>query len=326
MGTAPAGCRFLPPDSVIAASGKLLMKEVPDMPGENMNAGIAGLPDGAESLLRTVLNLCDFGICLVNRGGDVLLANQTLTDWLQQSTSDWHGRSIWDFIPAAQRPRVRDRIAAFVGGEAPEASIVCQLEIGKQGIPVEFQIFAAESEPDTILAIAFRRIAPEPAPPILDSNTSRTDPLTGLPDRTFLIERLTSQLGRAGLGMSRLAVLFIDIDDFKQVNDRFGHLVGDQVLREAAQRLAVCVRSGDYVARFGGDEFVVLVGGIGGGAVRPIIDRIRAAFLRPFALPEGELTLSVSIGVSEPDSECTTADDLLRVADQAMYAAKREKH
>src|SRR5205823_6037589 len=144
---------------------------------------------------------------------------------------------------------------------------------------------------------------------------NRTDPLTGLPDRTFLMDRLTALISRAGYTRLQLALLFIDVDDFKQVNDRFGHLIGDQVLREVAQRLGACVRSGDHVARFGGDEFVVLVGGIRGN-VRPVRDRIQAAFTRPFAIPDGELKLSVSIGVAEAGPTLATADELLRAADR----------
>jgi diguanylate cyclase (GGDEF)-like protein len=281
----------------------------------------------SESLVRAVADLCDFGVCLADRQGEILLGNQTLASWLRSSPQPhWQGQTIWDLIPEAQRQMARDKIAAVVEGRAAVANFASYLLIGDAHTPCELQARLATSEPSTILAITIRRGSIETSQSHANASASgsRTDPLTGLPDRTYLMERLTSLISRAGFTKSTLALLFIDVDDFKQVNDRFGHLIGDQVLREVAQRLSSCVRAGDHVARFGGDEFVVMVGGIRGN-IRPVSDRIRAAFARPFAMPDGELKLSVSIGIAETSPTLATADELLRAADQAMYAAKREK-
>jgi diguanylate cyclase (GGDEF)-like protein len=280
-----------------------------------------------ESLIQAVANLCDFGVCLVDRDGEILLGNQTLANWLRSSPfASWRGQSIWGLIPEAHRSMARDKIAAVAQGRATVTNFASYLLIGDAHTPCQLQARLAVSEPQKILAITIRRgnIEASLSHASAAASGSRTDPLTGLPDRTFLMDRLTSLISRAGLTKSHLALLFIDVDDFKQVNDRFGHLIGDRVLREVAQRLSSCVRAGDHVARFGGDEFVVMVGGIRGN-VRPVSDRIRAAFARPFALPDGELKLSVSIGVAETSPALATADELLRAADQAMYAAKREK-
>jgi diguanylate cyclase (GGDEF)-like protein len=176
-----------------------------------------------------------------------------------------------------------------------------------------------------MLAITVRRRSVDE--PLANSTQPalRCDPLTGLPDRDALMGRLKSMLDHAAASKQRFAVLFIDVDGFKQVNDRFGHLIGDEVLREVAQRLAACVRSGDHLARFGGDEFVVLVDGIGSssGGVRAVVNRIRAAFKRSFTLPDAKVQMSVSVGVAEPGAVNATAEDLLRAADRAMYEAKR---
>jgi diguanylate cyclase (GGDEF)-like protein len=119
-------------------------------------------------------------------------------------------------------------------------------------------------------------------------------------------------------------VLFVDVDGFKQVNDLYGHLVGDRVLCEVANRLAGCVRAGDHVARFGGDEFVVLLQRVRGrDEIEPVVRRIDAAFQEPIPLPHGEVTLTVSVGAAEALAEGESAEQLINAADRAMYAAKR---
>jgi len=152
----------------------------------------------------------------------------------------------------------------------------------------------------------------------------QTDPLTGLADRAFLMDRLTSLVEGERSRDHQCAVLFVDVDGFKQVNDAHGHLVGDRVLCEVARRLAECVRSDDHVARYGGDEFVVLLEHVSGrGEIQPVVDRIGAAFDRPVELPQGSVRLTVSVGVAKAEPHGQTADQLLDAADRAMYAAKR---
>lgn len=188
----------------------------------------------SESLVRAIADLCDFGVCLVDRQGEILLGNQTLAIWLRSSPQAlWHGQTIWDLIPEAQRQMARDKIAAVVQGRAAVANFASYLLIGEAHTPCELQAQLATSKPSTILAITIRRGSIETSQSHANASASgsRTDPLTGLPDRTYLMERLTSLISRAGFTKSTLALLFIDVDDFKQVNDRFGHLIGDQVLR-----------------------------------------------------------------------------------------------
>jgi diguanylate cyclase (GGDEF)-like protein len=120
------------------------------------------------------------------------------------------------------------------------------------------------------------------------------------------------------------AVLFIDLDNFKQINDRNGHLIGDGVLREVAKRLQSCVRECDHVTRYGGDEFVVLLERVSGLAeVEPVVARIRAALSEPAILSEVRFSLSLSIGVAKSAPHLRSPEDVLAEADRAMYAAKR---
>lgn len=147
------------------------------------------------------------------------------------------------------------------------------------------------------------------------------DPLTGLPNRRLLEDRLEHALAGADRSGCSLAVLFIDLDGFKLVNDRHGHAVGDQVLREAAARFGACVRGADTLARLGGDEFVVLMGSLDHARdAEDMATRLRQALLAPFQVGGGQVVLSASVGIAVASGD--DRRDLLRAADSAMYEAK----
>lgn len=149
------------------------------------------------------------------------------------------------------------------------------------------------------------------------------DPLTGQPNRTLILDRATLMLARARRHQVPTALLFLDLDDFKIINDTLGHRAGDQILVAVAARLAAEVREEDTVGRLGGDEFVLLVEGdsLQGGAQR-VAERILAALRPPFVIADSDqpLTVSASIGIAEGDRG--TAEELLRDADTALYRAK----
>ncbi len=148
------------------------------------------------------------------------------------------------------------------------------------------------------------------------------DPLTELANRALFLDRVAHALARRVRCPTPLAVLFIDIDDFKKVNDSLGHPAGDQLLIVAADRLSVCVRGSDTVARLGGDEFAVLVEDAASPSeVLAIAERVGAALRAPFQIDGTELFVSASIGVA-PAADGDSADELLRNADVAMYYAK----
>jgi diguanylate cyclase (GGDEF)-like protein len=146
------------------------------------------------------------------------------------------------------------------------------------------------------------------------------DPLTGLPNRTLLLDRLGQAQVRAESAGSQVAVLFCDLDSFKTVNDSLGHVAGDELLIAVGARLLGCVRPGDTAARFGGDEFAVLIEDIDGVDVHKLAERILAALEEPFMVRGKEVFLSGSIGIAMGGGSDA---DLLRDADLAMYRAKR---
>lgn len=150
---------------------------------------------------------------------------------------------------------------------------------------------------------------------------SRRDPLTGLYNRTHLEEQLDVALRRTRRGGS-LALLFCDIDDFKSVNDGFGHRVGDLVLMEVADRLQAAIRANDALVRLAGDEFVILAEGAGESEARQLTDRVRDAVGHPILVEGRSIAVSVSIGMKVSDRPCTP-EDLFEGADLAMYAHKR---
>jgi diguanylate cyclase (GGDEF)-like protein len=153
------------------------------------------------------------------------------------------------------------------------------------------------------------------------------DPLTGLANRSALYTAVDAAVGEAEISGRALAILFVDLDGFKQVNDRCGHLDGDEVLREAARRLEAAVRDVDLVARHGGDEFVIVMGGLATAdankLARSLARRIHKQFAQPFPIQGRELEIGASVGFSLYPTDGSSPRELISAADQAMYAQKR---
>ncbi|WP_198650289.1 diguanylate cyclase domain-containing protein [Oceanimonas marisflavi] len=152
------------------------------------------------------------------------------------------------------------------------------------------------------------------------------DRLTGLPSRTLLMDRLQRALSRAQRNQTLMAVFFIDLNGFKQINDTLGHAAGDLLLQAVAGRLLQCVRTEDTVARMGGDEFVIVLEQLEQASDTDIIaDRILDALRQPFDLNERRVSVSGSLGISLYPRNGTDAETLLQHADEAMYQAKRHR-
>lgn len=149
------------------------------------------------------------------------------------------------------------------------------------------------------------------------------DGLTGLPNRILFYDRLNQAIARAHREKEAIAVFFLDLDGFKQINDTLGHDVGDALLREAAQRIQSCVRDSDTVARMGGDEFTVILSNVKSEHSQDrVAQKIIEEVARPFMLNGKKCAVSVSIGIALYPENGETPEQLVKIADAAMYMAK----
>ncbi|WP_113906369.1 sensor domain-containing protein [Aliidiomarina celeris] len=150
------------------------------------------------------------------------------------------------------------------------------------------------------------------------------DSLTGLPNRTLLNDRLYMAVESARRNNTKVTVVYLDLDDFKPVNDQYGHAAGDYLLEAIAERLTACVRRSDTVARIGGDEFVLLLLNESVNGYQVLLQRLQTELMQPVVLEGASMVISSSLGVAHFPTDADTPELLLRYADQAMYAAKQQ--
>ena len=152
------------------------------------------------------------------------------------------------------------------------------------------------------------------------------DVLTGLANRALLLDRLEQAFIRAARSHTSVALLLLDVDNFKSINDRFGHAAGDDLLREVAGRLSDSVRRGDTIGRYGGDEFVIVLPDIDAAAAVTVADRVaqktRVALAAPYTIEGVVLEITASVGIAVYRTAKQSSAELLRQADAAMYRAK----
>ena len=157
------------------------------------------------------------------------------------------------------------------------------------------------------------------------SELATRDALTGLYNRRSLVERIDDAIVRAARRKEYLGVLFLDLDKFKPINDTYGHDVGDELLRQMAQRIKAAVRDSDVVARIGGDEFIVLLEGLANDDdAAKLAEKIVSSTSQLCQIGSHNITASVSIGISMYPQDATTSEELLKEADLAMYSAKHD--
>ncbi|MEX2114119.1 MAG: GGDEF domain-containing protein [Pirellulales bacterium] len=194
-----------------------------------------------------------------------------------------------------------------------------------QSSPVRFEVQIVHDPAGSLLVAVVHCRRDERDVHALLSRPRHFDYLTELPTRSALEYRLRRAERQSRRQRSRFAVLFLDLDRFKEINDLYGHRVGDAVLRAFAARLNACVRPGDFVARYGGDEFVLLVEDVGGEEeVQCMADRLQTELAASLEVGKTSLAISVSMGMAIGHAG-SSAESLVDEADRAMYAAKRAR-
>jgi diguanylate cyclase (GGDEF)-like protein len=274
-----------------------------------------------QGLLSVLRHASDGVALLIPSPWRVAWSNAAFANWLKIEPEELSGAAISNLqsrISITELLPHLDQLRTAVEGSQTYAEATC-VTVNER---CRLKLLRLASQTDAAYALIVQH------PAVGDEATAalqtRLDPLTNLPDRSFLLARMETLLQGDRIGDRAFAVLFIDLDNFKQANDRFGHIAGDRILRSAADRLRHCVRENDHVVRFGGDEFVVLLEGVAERAdVEPVIERIGQAFLEPFDLATERIKLSLSIGVAVASLLHRSPEDVLSEADSDMYAAKR---
>jgi diguanylate cyclase (GGDEF)-like protein/PAS domain S-box-containing protein len=239
------------------------------------------------------------------------------------------GRRLDELLEAADRSRLARMVADGVERPGPGAqTLECTLQ-HKDGSARQFEVLFTNLIDDEAvggIVLNSRDVSERKAFERQLAHQAFHDPVTGLPNRALFVERVRHAIARGRRERRGLGIIFIDLDDFKIINDSLGHAAGDEVLMQVAQRLALSIRASDTAARFGGDEFAVLLEDIEGvqeaaDAAERIIDAMGA----PVTAAHKEVVLRGSLGIAiAGDENATDADELIRDADAAMYIAKRD--
>ncbi|GAA3917970.1 sensor domain-containing diguanylate cyclase [Actinoplanes auranticolor] len=258
-------------------------------------------------------------VAVLDAEGRVAYSSPSAASVLHFPAGSLQGSSVFELVHPEDRPRMREAFAALLSGRDSVLRLQTRI-LNRAGNATWFEFTASNQMQNpalTGIVINARDISENRAFQERLHHEATHDALTGLPNR----RRMQDALGTS-LRDDAVAVLFVDLDGFKPVNDAHGHEAGDELLRQVAERLSACVREGDVLARVGGDEFVVLMPGVTDQAdADAMSQRVRTAVERPFPVFGADITIGASVGVhlATPDDD---PDQALRAADHAMYAVK----
>ncbi len=262
--------------------------------------------------------------------GDVTylnLAAESMTGWSQKDALGRPLGEVFQIVDGSTREPARSPLDLAIQQDAAVGLGANCILIRRDGFERAIEDSAAPIHDRlgkvTGAVIVFHDVSAQQAMTMKMSHLAQHDFLTDLPNRLLLTDRLTQAISFARRNNEQLAVLFLDLDHFKSVNDSLGHAVGDKLLQSVAQRFVACGRRSDTVSRYGGDEFVVLLPQIAHAQDAAIsAQKMLAALATPHSIAGNELHIDTSIGISTYPNDGQDADSLLKSADAAMYRAK----
>jgi diguanylate cyclase (GGDEF)-like protein/PAS domain S-box-containing protein len=278
----------------------------------------------ADEKLRRLYELSPIGIALTDMQGHYVEFNAAFMKITGYSREELNGLDYWALTPEEYAEQEAEQIEALrtrgsygpfekeyvrKDGSRVPLRLTGVLIQGSDGVPYVWSIVEDITEQKKKDALIWRQ--------------ANFDMLTNLPNRRLFLDRLALEIRKAQRSLAPVAVLFIDLDHFKEINDAFGHDRGDMLLREAARRISASVRASDTVARVGGDEFAVILGEFGARAnVERIAHKINRAVDAPFTLNGDQGQVSASVGIAIYPDDAADVDELLTRVDRAMYLAK----
>jgi diguanylate cyclase (GGDEF)-like protein/PAS domain S-box-containing protein len=271
-----------------------------------------------ETLLRNISDL----IVVVDKVGVVRYQSPSVERTLGYSPGELVGSNVDNLLVCAESTPVVELVKELEPGGT--AHLECQVR-QRDGHLLAVDVVATnvdDSEEVDGLVLTMHDVSRWKALQEQLTRQAFHDPLTALPNRSLYIDRLDHALGRQRRHARSIAVVFLDLDDFKTVNDSLGHGAGDRLIEDVARRLLRSIRPGDTAARLGGDEFALLLEDVDEGQAAAVATRVLGELEQPFDLGDRSLLVGASIGIALSSDELETSSDLLRAADTAMYVAK----
>ena len=278
---------------------------------------------GSEAYFRTLVQDTSDAILIVGGDGKVSYASPAATSIFGNITME--GVYPWDLVADGKHDDLVRTLLQLPAGAGIGSRYVDREIIRRDSVTVRVQLRCSDLRNDPTvggLVFTLRDVTEQRKLEDELKHQAFHDALTGLPNRLLFQDRISQQLAAARRDGTTAGVLFVDLDDFKVVNDTMGHGVGDELLVATAQRLSGLIRDSDTAARLGGDEFALLIGNVADpAAVQAAAERVVQAFSEPFALASDAVLATVTVGVATTQDSADT-DELLRHADLALYAAK----
>ncbi len=309
--------------SRLMSDGKLLMTAIVRDVSERQRMD-RELRKSKEALQNFLDNASDL-VQNVGADGRFVYVNKAWVRTLGHTPEEVAGLTVWDIIHPERRAQYRDILQRVIAGEAlPNVETPFVAKDGRS-IPVEGHLNSGSQEERGVTWAIFRDMTERKLAEARLNHLAHHDSLTGLPNRLLFLDRLKHELAQARRAKQIVGLLFLDLNGFKPVNDGLGHAIGDLLLKAVAQRLLSSVRASDTIARWGGDEFTVILHDLNrveGAAV--VAQKILHALSQPFFLDGRDVSVTASIGITVYPLDSETVEGLLKNADTAMYRAKAQ--